>query len=655
MVVMYLKALVDCWTQQREESAKQKNVDFGDDARLLWGFMNKSYKELYITGDYFRFATPDQQGPYYKPRIYKCREFVNVVLPFVHAKIPHRRVESRGPPLPAELSALAQMPVGTGAEVPNELAMLQGLVFNHNQLNLREQITAWLLQWYLNYIPAEYGAKREQRICIQEALVKGRGICWHEVIPDAPAGRMPASHFDTVDGLFCDPEAKQWRDQGFIIRERYWPSWRLADVFARDEYLDAEKIRAAAESDSSVTRSGTENQPTAQRERDSCRWFQVFSRIGMGERLHTAGEILRDDDRVRTDAVGALEPNIYLAILPGLDFPLNVSPKLWEEGTPDELANALRWPIAFYADKANPFPCTPLDIYPNAENPWATSPLQAGMALQIFLDHLYSFLMSRIRVTSRDIIITAKSLEEALRKAIEKGLDQTIVPVDSEMVPELEKLIHILSFPPVQADLWKILAQTERAFEQATGMDPLLYGGESGRQMRSAREAGIREAHVTNRPNDYADAVEEWNSQVAKAEGQMARLYIRAQDVAQLFSEPVPMGPEEYGPASRLWEDLVNVETPEEAVADLHYTVEAGSGRRKNRQNQLENIQELMAAFAPILQVFAQGGQVGPWNNLVDILESEDLYGLPLGKLKLPEMAMMPSEEEEEGPSKETS
>lgn len=651
MSVAYLKALVSCWEKQLEEAQKQKAQDFGKTAEQLWGFMHKSYREIYLEeGSEFSFPSADNQGPYYKPRLYKCREFVNVVLPFVHAKVPHRLVSPRRPPLPSELLALSQMAWPAGQDIPPELVLLQGISRAQGQANIREQIVSWFLQWYLNYIVDEYGAKREQRTCIQEALVKGRGIVWHE-LTDGPTGLLPGSYFDTVDGLFCDPEAKQWRDCGYIFRERNWPSWRLADLYGNEE-LDAEKIRSAAEEGDgkSVTRSGSGVQPTAQRDRDSCRWFEVWSRIGMGERLHSAADTLRDGEHARLDAIQAVEPHVHLAILPGLDYPLNLTPALWENGDTEELARALKWPIAFFEDKANPFPCTPLDIYPNTQDPWATSPLLAGLSLQIFLDHLYGFLMSRVRVTSRDIIITAKVLEEAVNEAIKSGCDQIVVPAETQQVAEMQNLVHILQFPPVQEDIWKVLLQTERAFEQATGMDPLLYGGEGQRQMRSAREAGVREAHVTNRPNDYADAVEEWNSQVAKAEGQMTRLYIGPASVAPLFREPIPSGETEMGPATTLWSALVNTDDPADAVADLHYTVEAGSGRRKNRQAQLDNLQDLLRTLGPVIQAFAQSGVVQPWNELVDILGDADVYGIPLGRLKLPLMAMQESEEgEEEG------
>ena len=636
MTVGYLKALCSTWEDQLQLAKDQKEIDFGKTARTLWGFTNKSFRQLYVEpGDgldrsILPAANAELEGmPYFAPRLMKCREFINVVLPFVHARVPNRMVSPRRPSLPGELMDLAEAmsEAAPGEQLPPEIVILQAASQGQIQWTVNEQITSWMLQFYLNYIVEEYGAKREQRTCIQEALVKGRGVCWHE-LTEGPAGIMPGSYYDTVDGLFIDPDCRQWRDAGYIFRKRTWPAWRLADVFERD----IEKIRSAAKSNAAGGRDGD----WGNADRDQCTWFEVWSRIGPGQRLYSAKDsLLRDEDQARTDALDVVGNNIYLAFLPGLDTPLNIKRDLWENGTTEDIVNRIKWPVAFFEDKANPFPCTPLDIYPSTENPWAVSPLYAGISLQVFLDHIYSFVMARLRSTSRDIIITAKTLEPLVKAAIVSGADQVVVPAEGQQTAELDKLVHILQFPTLQPDVWRTIELTGRAFELATGMDPLLYGGEPNRQIRSSKEASVREQHVTNRPNDYADAVEEWNSNVARAEGQLTRMYVRAEHVAPLFREQVTENPEEYGPLTALWDSLVNTDDPADAVADLHYTVEAGSGRRKNKQSQIEDFQLISQTIAPVLQGFATQGITGPWNNYVDIIQ--ETYDMPMGRLKLPD------------------
>lgn len=611
----YLQSVIQFWIKEKELCRKSRQKQFGDTADVLWGFMGKSFTDLYIEAsgafEEFHFsqdlldADGETAGPYYKPRLNKTREFVNVVLPFVHAKIPDRVVSSRRPPLPEMLAAALGVPDGPTPD---------------------EKLRAWLLQWWLNYLPGEYGAKREQRTAIIEALAKGRGVAWHEMIA-GPMGFIPGSFYDTVDHLFIDHSCRQWREAGYLLREHHWPSWRLAERFG----IDARKLegaqKQAAQSGRAVPREGS----------DECVWFEVWSRVGVGQHHKAAGEELHEKARM-LDSLGR---HIWLAILPGLDYPLNLPPHIWDVATEAELHGRMEWPIAFFAEPSNPFPCTPLDIYPGTDSPWPTAPLAGVIPLQVFLDHLYAFLMGRVRSTCRDIIITADSLERAVKQAIVSGRDQTVVGMKDFPGEEIQKLVHILQFPPLNADAWRIVLQVERAFEQGSGMDPLLYGGEGNRQIRSAEEAGVRQANVTNRPNDYADAVEEWNSQCASKEGQMSRLYVQPQTVAPLFGEQVTEDENAYGPLTMTWAALVNTDDPAEACADL-VLVEAGSGRRKNRQKQTSDLQAISQTLLPMLQQFALQGLVGPWNEYVDM--AAEVFELPLGRLKLPEL--MPPQEQ---------
>lgn len=642
----YLKSLVSCWTKQLEAAKERKAADFGKTARTLWGFMTKSYRQLYIEKSeemddrLLAMPSPEQQAGYYKPRIMKCREFVNVVLPFVHAQLPGRIVAPARPPLPGQLVDLVEAASQLDpAVLPTELLLLQAAAADQAQWSPTERIVCWLMQWYLNYVVREYDANAEQRTAIEEALVKGRGIVWHGM-SEGPAGLIPASYFDTVDGLFIDPDARQWRDAGYIFREQTWPAWRLADVFGIDE----DKLRAAQRGGDEKTITPAAPQ-AADEVSDECTWFEVWSRIGTGARLWHAGETLRDAEQARADALDQVGHYVYLAVLPGLDYPLNVTPELWETGTAGAIAAELRWPIPFHDDRTNPFPCTRLDFYPNVDNPWATSPLYPGISQQVFLDHVYSFLMTRLRTTSRDIIITAKMLEEAVRRAIAQGLDQVVVAAETDQVAEIDKLVHILQFPTLNNDMWRVLEYVERSFEMATGLDPFLYGSQPQRQIRSSHESQVRELHLSNRPRDMADAVRNWSSQIAKAEGQLTRMYVRPRHVAPLFREPVTDDPVQYGPLSALWAAMVNTDDPGEAVADLHYTVEASGGRPKNKQTQMQNLQMIGQNIQPMLEAYAARGINAPWNNFMDILA--EVYEIPLDRLKLPEF--QPAEEQEGG------
>ena len=206
-----LRRIEGIWTEQIKLAAERKDADFGQTAKQIWSFRGKSYRQLYMETDEENEPFGNPQGPYYKARINKTAEAIALLVPYVMGQVPHRQVSTSRPPLGPELLEL--MPAAAG---PREV------------IDKTDRLRAHLLQWFLNYIPREYNLRREARTALIEAFPKGRGVLWHEIV-DAPAGPIPASYFDTVDGLLIDPDTKQLRDAGFIIRERTRSVWKLSE------------------------------------------------------------------------------------------------------------------------------------------------------------------------------------------------------------------------------------------------------------------------------------------------------------------------------------------------------------------------------------------------------------------------------------------
>ena len=98
----FLSALVDLWNKQADESATVKEEQFGKTAKEVWGFLGKSYKQLYQGAGEDTEDKPflGERGQYYKPRINKTRQYINVYLPFLLTSVPHRTSSPRRPPLP---------------------------------------------------------------------------------------------------------------------------------------------------------------------------------------------------------------------------------------------------------------------------------------------------------------------------------------------------------------------------------------------------------------------------------------------------------------------------------------------------------------------------------------------------------------------------
>ncbi len=605
-----LPSIVSLWEAQIENAKKTRYRQFGKKASRLWDFLGKEYKDLYLGDRAARDDGDDQEfphvkGSFYKPRLNKSAEFVALYVPYLHAKVPHRLVTPDRPQLPQDL-----------------LQLMQEAVDSQGEVQMRDKLRAWLMQWFCNWTPGEYGLTREMRLMLPEALVKGRGVLWHEMV-QGPHGEIPASLFESVDGLLIDPDCVMLREAGWIVRQRQRSVWQLAD----ESGVSADKLRGAY--DSNLKKSlDTQYAGGGDEKHDVVTEYQVFSRAGLGRKFFEADEEIARLDRV----VERLGGNVWLQIVPGLSHPLNLPPELLESPESEaQIEAALKWPTPFYRHAQDPWPFSSLDFYPNEGDPWCRSPIGAALPLQVFLDNSYAYLQGRIRATCRDLIITSAQLEDTVRDAINSGLDQELVVTDME-AEVVKDLIHIIQFPEVNKDLYQIIAMGERAYEKNTGMDPLLYGSIGETQARSAREMDVREGHVSSRPQDFADMTESFMSGIARKEGMMTRLNVGQDEVAPLFGEPIPqeggvdeegatVEPVLMGPLTEAWMGLVFTKDDAVAAAELAYSIEAGSGRRKNKQKQMGDAQSLaQTIMQPALQLYMTLGNPTPWNWLMETI-----------------------------------
>jgi hypothetical protein len=599
-----LRAICNLWIAQAKLCREKKEREFGHTAAELWKFLGRPFEELYVTEeDAESEPFKDGKKPVRFARLNKSFEFLALMMPHVFASVPHRVVTPRVLDLPEELVALTH-------QAPETAQALQA-----------EQWGALLLQVLMNYLPTETGLARESRRCLPEAFVKGRGVLWHEN-EETNSGWVPGSFMESVDGLLIDADAKSLRRANYIIREREDPAWWLAQTYG----VSARELRASGKSaynaavDASYENSRKgEGETEGPPQGDVVKYIEVYSLMGLGFRLPDSPkpEILQGEQDPEAlvnlaHASQAAGDAVHLVIVPGVDHPINLPPrKMTGTGAIAEMTAALEWPIDFHQDKFDPWPFTELDFYNDGDSAWSVSPLRAALPLQRFIDHVYTYLLTRVRRTSRDLIVYAKEVESAIKNAIHAGFDLQMVPYDGRPGEDLSKMISTVQFPEIRPELLDVLVRAEYAFEQITGMSPLLRG-QTKRQIRSASEATILEGHATSRPDDYADCVEAWQTRVARKECLAVRKYVSPHQVARLFRQPP------QSPLIDLYEKWVQMPDMAEASAEWAYSVEAGSGRRRNLQKQAADAQAMVQSFAPFASQFAMAGLVEPWNTLVD-------------------------------------
>jgi hypothetical protein len=609
-----LKQVADMWLNQVEICKTAKARDFGDIADEVMKYVGKRYAPL--GGD-------EKEGgkkPDCETRWNMTQTFISVMAPYVFAQVPNRLVQPRRPQVPPELARV----------VPDVFVM-------QDAIRKQDTMLSFLLQWWLNWIPKEYNLSREGRIAVQEALAKGRGCIWCEM-EDGPTGPIPTSYADSVDNLFIDADAKQLRDAGFIIRRRTQSIWKIAQLFGQDP----DKLRGRYTSALQQAANQAVNS-TDEVQKDVADYYEIWSVMGLGHKLVAAPQEMKDM-RANLDEIG---PYCWLAVMPGVDYPLNLDPDVLESAGSDlsdesassqavgaEMQNRLQWPIAFYHRKENPWPVNCLDFLPNADSPWPTPPLAAALPLQRFVDRVYATMMNRIHSTGRDIILVSAALEQAIHDAIVSGKDQAVVK-STESLEELGKMVHILQFPEMNGDVYRMLEIAERAFEKITGLDPSIYGGIPRTQDRSAAATNARQGGLSRRPDDYADAVEAWMSAVSSSEAVATRLLVDHTVVAPLFGESIAQdesGATVYGPLTTYWIELVMTDNPAIAAGEMAYTVEAGSGRRKNKQLLQANAEQLFQMLAPQFgALLTQTGNPDPYMTLLRLVG--DAFDMPVEPL----------------------
>lgn len=618
----WLRELSSLWKKRIDEAKEVKARQFGDEADTLWSFLTKDYRDLYIVSD-DTIITDYSAGPYYKPRINKCREFVDLYMPFVLANTPARRVSVNRPVFSEEVYAQA-------------LDALNGVTFGQVDKSTRSALeTAAVLQeWWLNYCAREYQLLREARLAVTDALVKGRGLLWHGLI-DTSAGTMPAAFYESVDNLFIDPTARTMRDAGYIIRRRYQPAWLVAEQMG----IDQDKLIAMCTGKYSASSSDEKSSDV-----EMVQYYEVYSRIGSGARLAKRDDPLSEVQQA-LDEAGAY---LWFLIADGGEYPLNLDPDLIL-GNPDLARQAVQWPVATYGDVINPWPMSVLDFYPNVNNPWATSPLKSGLPFQVFLDHLYGYVVSQARRATRQVVIVPEHIDKRLIDAVMGDKDFEVVPISvSQTTDFANEVYHIISFPSVPSDMWQMISLVEQRFEKAVGLDPVLYGAQPEKQLRSATEVQVRYQAATGRAQYMAEHVDEWMGMVASKDGLLSRLHVPFTQIAGYFVEPILQGPAGQplpgGPLSAIWGAIVNTDDPVQASQDFFFDVVVGSGRRKDKQQQSMAAQMIAQTLMPVaLQVASQTGDFTIFNRVLERLSNA--MDLDLGMFRMePQPVAMPQQ-----------
>jgi hypothetical protein len=488
------------------------------------------------------------------------------------------------------------------------------------------KVAALLMERYLNYTPNELDLKTHSRRVVDEAIIKGMGVWWTEMvtIPGSDIGII-GSFADSVDNFTLDPDATEIEDITWCARRCTHP----IDVVARQYGLDRDQLKGHLDGAKPIDGEGdnqifTEDDQTykgrkAGKSNELVTYWKIWSKTGLGDRL-------KDMPKELVGTFDSVGDNCYIVVCEGIPHPLNMPPAALEEqvdeatGMPPGLFRAVQWPIPFWAE-ANGWPFVALDFHRKPGYVWPISHIKPGIGELRFLNFAMSFIAQRVATSCETLLGVSKAADQDIKDQIlsqsEKGFK--VVEISETLGRSVNDLISVFQLPEVSPELWRIVDAVAQQFDKRVGLTELAYAMSSS-QIRSATEANVKAEQLSVRPDDMANRLEDSMSLLARREALAARWLLRPQDVESIVG---PLG-------AAAWGQHIASMDPATVAREFEYRVEAGSARKPNKATRVEQMQAALQTLGPILQGLVPMGMVDPLNALIsDWADSLDIDAKP--------------------------
>ena len=617
-----LRQVVTTWVKKLK-AAQDYKKPFSEDAKEASQFFdgehNWMWKDSYARGE--RGYNSSIAPPSFRMQLNKVFELVDIFGSVIYHRNPVRTVTvMKHPDLPLDELGLKEPAGENGMPSPEQQQIIQVLM-QQEQTKKTRGMVAKLMEAYLNWTPQELDLKRQARKVVKEAMIKGMGTFWTELVvldttSDAsnPPMKMVGSFYDTVDNLLIDPDFDNPDDMLWCARKCVRPLAEVAETYGippedLQKHLDGDEAKLGREP----------KKKKVENTNQLVTFWKVWSKTGMGDRL-------KDAPKENKGVFDSLGKYCYLVICEGVQYPLNVPPAVMDEpvdeqiGIPQSLLARTSWPIPFYADPQG-WPFTPLAFHWKPGYAWPMSHIRPAIGELRLLNWCFSFLATRIATSCETMVAVQKAADQTLKDQIlapsEGGFK--IIELSELLGRRIEDVMSVFQFPQVTRDLWDIISAIMDQFAQRTGLSELAFGL-SRNQFRSAAEAQIKNENISVRPDNMANELEDCMSLLARREALAARWLLEATDVAPVLG---PMG-------AAAWQKAVAKTDLANLTREFLYRVEAGSARKPNKATRVEQMQMSVQTLGPILSQLVGSGIVDPFNALMkDWADSLDIDVAP--------------------------
>ncbi len=589
-----LQPIVQAWMQIIHRAHEHKIEQFQNDADEAMRFFDGPYDWLY-TGKYGSSQSSvhgdGMPKTTFRMTHNRAAELVQLYGPSLYSRNPHRQFTLR-----------------KQSDYPFDLVdpqQQEALAQRLQQKKRVKEVGAGLMEELLNYTPNELDLRLHSRRAVDEAILKGMGVVWIEPYkPPASPYTFVGSFHDTVNNLLLDPDRDTIQHATWAARRHVRPKWQVAKEF--DIPLsDFEGGVESASMQSVIASGGAEYDYFRQtgQTNDLIVYFEVFSRMGLGHRMH---DKFNKHLGAVTEILDEFGDNVRIVVSDSYPYPLNLPEKVFEKANKEEIRERLQWPTPFWLDPTDPWPFAYLAFHERSNKLWPMSHLKPGLGQLKFLNWSLSFLADKVKNTSRDFIATLRSIDEDMKANILGGSDLTLLEFEKVQGTQISELIQFLQHPPMNKDILQVTAMLDEGFEKAVGLDELMYGT-SRRSMRSAAEANVKGEAMRIRPDDMAECVEAWSTMMARKEAIASYWHYKPEDVLPILGEE----------RTQLYTQTVMQMDVREVIYEFSVRIEAGSIRKPNKARDLENINKAVQVWGPVVQAYSQmTGDFEPLNFL---------------------------------------
>lgn len=622
-----LSGVCQRWLSLIKEAKKVKHELFGqfaDESNKFFDFVhNFMWDDEYAMSKQGGYLSQDSFGssgmPTFRMSVNPVSDAVRLFGPALYHRNPNIVVQPKLPP------KIEPVDLGLDESDPYQQQAAQAVMQQQEFDAQRDKKTGQLCQHYLNWLQLETDKKVQSRRAINDAIVKGLGILWTELYqPPNSELRYPRSVYMSCDDLVKDPDARYQEDVQWIARRCVHPVNLVEEKYG----LEPGSLRGNRQSlKSQQTKKARQDSKSGKKDSksyDQIEYWEIYSKNGFGQYLKGYKNKYVNEPEFDLSIFGKY---CYLAVCEDIPFPLNIPPTLTQydgEMEPDEydsrLQQAAAWPIPFWEDEgcSNGWPCAELGFYESTDHIWPIPLVKPAIGEIRFVNWVMSYLGDRTAASCKNYLAVAKqAMEEFKQQASGQYGPFAVLELSALNGNDINKTITWLTPPPFDASIWTMVSEVMTQIDKRTGLTELVYGL-SGRQLRSAEEARIKNENTTIRPDEMASRVEDWLGNVALKEIESAIWALEAKDFLPVFGE---LG-------FRVWMQNVFADEKffERMVRNFTFRVEAGSARKPNKAAKADQLNQFGQIFMPVALPLAQAGLLDPINAyLQDVADAMDL------------------------------